>query len=180
MPIFGVVLSDVCGFGIIYGMNIAEIIHDLAVRARAASAKMRSFSTEQKNEALEAIAQALEAMKPQILSANVEDVEAGKANGLSAALVDRLTLTEARFKSMVDGVRHVATLPDFNAYCLAFERCSTRKSNDMARCLMLIEETYGKSYPQDDNSVCITEKPPETPYNQRVSSGCDSFLDDRE
>ena len=68
----------------------------------------------------------------------------------------------------------------FNAYCLAFERCSTRKSNDMARCLMLIEETYGKSYPQDDNSVCITEKPPETPYKQRVSSGCDSFPDDRE
>ena len=84
----------------------------MAVRARAASAKMRSFSTERKNDALEAVAQALESMKPQILSANAEDVEAGRANGLSAALVDRLTLTEARFRSMVDGVRHVATLPD--------------------------------------------------------------------
>lgn len=36
----------------------------------------------------------------------------------------------------------------FNVHCLAFERCSTRKSDDMARCLMLISETYEKSYPQ--------------------------------
>ena len=93
-------------------MNTAEIIHGLAVNARAAAAKMRSFTTEKKNAALEAIAQALEEMKPQIIAANAEDVAAGQTNGLSAALVDRLTLTDARFKSMVDGVRHVATLPD--------------------------------------------------------------------
>ena len=93
-------------------MNTAEIIHGLAVNARAAAAKMRAFSTDKKNEALFAIADALEAMKPQIIAANAEDVAAGQANGLSAALVDRLTLTDARFKSMVDGVRHVATLPD--------------------------------------------------------------------
>ena len=93
-------------------MNTAEIIHGLAVNARAAAAKMRSFTTEKKNAALEAIAQALEEMKPQIIAANAEDVAAGQANGLSSALVDRLTLTDARFKSMVDGVRHVATLPD--------------------------------------------------------------------
>lgn len=93
-------------------MSTAEIIHDLAVKARAASAKMRSFSTECKNRALEDIAQALESMKAEILAANAEDVAEGREKGLSAALVDRLTLTEARFKSMVDGVRHVATLPD--------------------------------------------------------------------
>ena len=93
-------------------MNTAEIIHGLAVNARAAAAKMRAFPTGRKNAALEAVAQALEEMKPQIVAANAEDVAAGRANGLSAALVDRLTLTDARFKSMVDGVRHVATLPD--------------------------------------------------------------------
>ena len=93
-------------------MNTAEIIHGLAVNARAAAAKMRAFSTESKNAALAAIADALESMKPQIIAANAEDVAAGRANGLSDALVDRLTLTDARFKSMVDGVRHVATLPD--------------------------------------------------------------------
>ena len=93
-------------------MNTAEIIHGLAVNARAAAAKMRAFTTEKKNEALFAIADALEEMKPQIIAANAEDVAAGQSNGLSAALIDRLTLTDARFKSMVDGVRHVATLPD--------------------------------------------------------------------
>ncbi len=93
-------------------MNTEEIIHELAVNARAAAAKMRAFPTESKNAALLAIAEALEAMKPQIDAANAEDVAAAKANGLSPAMVDRLTLTEARFKSMVDGVRHVATLPD--------------------------------------------------------------------
>jgi len=93
-------------------METAEIIHDLAVKARAAAAKMGAFPTERKNAALLAIAEALEAMKPQIDAANAEDVEAAKAGGISPAMVDRLTLTEARFRSMVDGVRHVATLAD--------------------------------------------------------------------
>lgn len=93
-------------------MNTAEIIHGLAVNARTAAAKMRAFTTEKKNGALLAIADALEVMKPQIIAANAEDVAAGQANGLSSALVDRLTLTDARFRSMVEGVRHVATLPD--------------------------------------------------------------------
>ena len=93
-------------------MKTEEIIHDLAVKARAAAAGMRTFSTARKNEALLAIAEALEAVKPQIDAANAEDVAAAKVNGLAPFLVDRLTLTEARFKSMVEGVRHVATLPD--------------------------------------------------------------------
>ena len=93
-------------------MNTEEIIHALAVNARAAAAGMRAFTTDRKNAALLAIADALEAMKPQIDAANAEDVAAAKANGISASMIDRLTLTEARFTSMVEGVRHVATLPD--------------------------------------------------------------------
>lgn len=93
-------------------METAEIIHGLAVRARAAAFKMGAFPTQRKNDALLAVADALEAMKPQIDAANAEDVAAAKANGISPAMIDRLMLTEARFKSMVDGVRHVATLPD--------------------------------------------------------------------
>ena len=93
-------------------METAEIIHGLAVNARAAAAGMRAFTTERKNAALLAIADALEAMKPQIDAANAEDVAAAKSNGISASMIDRLTLTEARFTSMVEGVRHVATLPD--------------------------------------------------------------------
>lgn len=93
-------------------METAEIIHGLAVRARTAAFKMGAFPTQRKNDALLAVADALEAMKPQIDAANAEDLAAAKANGISPAMIDRLTLTEARFKSMVDGVRHVATLPD--------------------------------------------------------------------
>jgi len=93
-------------------METAEIIHGLAVKARAAALRMGAYSTESKNAALMAIADALEAMKPRIDAANAEDVAAAKANGISPAMIDRLTLTESRFRSMVDGVRHVATLPD--------------------------------------------------------------------
>ena len=93
-------------------MTVAETIHEMAVKARAAAAEMRKLTTEEKNALLLRIADALEAAKPEIDAANAEDVEAAKANGLSAAMVDRLTLTDARFKSMTDGVRYVASLPD--------------------------------------------------------------------
>lgn len=84
----------------------------MAVKARAAAAELRKLTTEEKNAMLLKIADALEAAKPAIVAANAEDVAAAKANGLSPALVDRLTLTDSRFKSMVEGVRYVAELPD--------------------------------------------------------------------
>ena len=93
-------------------MNVAEYIHDMAVRARAAAGELAKLSTEEKNAALEAIAAALEKNAADIKAANAVDVENAKANGLAPAMVDRLTLTDARFQSMVDGVRHIATLPD--------------------------------------------------------------------
>ena len=93
-------------------MNVAEYIHDMAVRARAAAGELAKLSTEEKNAALEAIAAALEKNAVDIKAANAVDVANAKANGLAPAMVDRLTLTDARFQSMVDGVRHIATLPD--------------------------------------------------------------------
>ena len=93
-------------------MNVAEYIHDMAVRARAAAGELAKLSTEEKNAALEAIASALEKNAADIKAANVVDVTNAKANGLAPAMVDRLMLTPARFQSMVDGVRHIATLPD--------------------------------------------------------------------
>ena len=93
-------------------MEIAEIIHERAVKARAAAAELRKLTTEEKNAMLLKIADALEAAKPAIDAANAEDVAVAKENGLSPAMVDRLTLTDSRFKSMVDGVRYVAQLPD--------------------------------------------------------------------
>ncbi len=93
-------------------METAEVIHGIAVRARAAALRMGGRSTEEKNAALEAVACALEESKARIAAANAVDVEAARAGGLPDAMVDRLTLTEARFASMVAGVRRVATLPD--------------------------------------------------------------------
>ena len=93
-------------------MEIAEIIHEMAVKARAAAAELRKLTTEEKNAMLLKIADALEAAKPAIDAANAEDVAVAKENGLSPAMVDRLTLTDSRFKSMVGGVRYVAQLPD--------------------------------------------------------------------
>ena len=93
-------------------MNVRETIHEMATRARAAAAALRRLSTEEKNVLLDSVAQALEAEKPSVDAANAEDVAAARASGLSPAMVDRLTLTDARFKAMVDGVRYVASLPD--------------------------------------------------------------------
>ncbi len=89
-----------------------KTIHEMAVRARAASAVLRRLDAADKNAALLAIAAALEEAKADIISANDEDIRVAKAGGLGASMVDRLTLTEARFRAMVDGVRQIVELPD--------------------------------------------------------------------
>ena len=93
-------------------MTVAENIHGLAVKARAAAAELARRTTEEKNAALMKVADVLEARRGEVAEANARDVENAKAAGISPAMVDRLTLTDARFKSMVDGVRYVASLPD--------------------------------------------------------------------
>ena len=93
-------------------MNVADYIHDMAVRARAAAGELAKLSTAEKDAALEAIAAALEKNAADVKAANAVDVENARANGLAPAMVDRLTLTDARYKAMVDGVRHIVSLPD--------------------------------------------------------------------
>lgn len=92
--------------------DTASVIHKMALRARAAARVMRRLSEPGKNAILEAIAAALQEDFGAIAAANAEDVARAQASGLSEALVDRLTLTPARFQDMVQGVRHVVTLPD--------------------------------------------------------------------
>jgi len=87
-------------------------VRELALRAREASRRLATFSTDEKNVLLLAMADELVARKQEILEANRNDVEAGKAAGLTGALLDRLELTEKRFADMVEGVRQVARLPD--------------------------------------------------------------------
>ena len=93
-------------------MTVQETIHEMAVRARAASAGLAKMTTDEKNAALLAVADALEGARGAICEANAADVARAKETGIAPAMLDRLTLTPARFDAMVAGVRHVATLPD--------------------------------------------------------------------
>ncbi|HEX6743416.1 MAG TPA: glutamate-5-semialdehyde dehydrogenase [Solirubrobacteraceae bacterium] len=90
----------------------ARSVADLCLAARDASRALAALPTGTKDAALHAIADALEARTAEILEANARDMEAGRANGLDAALLDRLALDEGRVKAMADGVRAIAALPD--------------------------------------------------------------------
>lgn len=89
-----------------------KTINEMGKAARKAAAELRKLTTDDKNRILQTIADRLEADREAIYAANEEDVAAAKANGLAPAMVDRLTLTPARFAEMVGGVRAVAALPD--------------------------------------------------------------------
>ena len=73
---------------------------------------MSQVDSEQKNKALNAIANMLEKNSNRIIKANAIDLEQGRNNGLSEGLLDRLMLNEERIKAMADGVRQVADLAD--------------------------------------------------------------------
>jgi glutamate-5-semialdehyde dehydrogenase len=88
------------------------MLTELGKKAKLASRQLARLTTEQKNTALHNLADALVADQNVILAANAQDIEAGKANGLSASLIDRLMLNEARLAGIVDGLRSVANLPD--------------------------------------------------------------------
>ena len=94
------------------GMNVAEYIHEMALRGRTAADELAKLSSEKKNAALLSIAASLDAHRGEIAAANERDVARAKDAKLAPAMVDRLTLTEARFQAMVEGVRHVASLSD--------------------------------------------------------------------
>lgn len=73
---------------------------------------MSQVTTEQKNNALGIIADMLEENIEKIVSANNVDIENGRQNGLNDGLIDRLMLNADRIKTMADGARQVASLPD--------------------------------------------------------------------
>ena len=87
-------------------------VRELAQRAKRASRILAQLGTDEKNSLLVGMADELDAQEKVIRKANQEDVAAAKVAGTSGALLDRLELTEKRFREMVEGVRHVAELPD--------------------------------------------------------------------
>ena len=79
--------------------------------AKTAKTEIARLTTEQKNAALHAMADALIANEPDILAANALDLEAAKGT-VSDVMLDRLQLTSARITGMAEGIRQVAALPD--------------------------------------------------------------------
>lgn len=93
-------------------MNIQAYVEQVGQQARAAAAIMMTASAGQKNAALEHIAQALMAQQDNIIAENQKDLQAGRARGLTEAMLDRLALTPERIAGMIEGVRQVASLQD--------------------------------------------------------------------
>ena len=88
------------------------MLEEMGKAARAASYKLAELSTEQKNQVLLTIADRLEAESADILAANEQDLADARQNGMSAALLDRLTLNPQRLKGIADDVRQVCRLAD--------------------------------------------------------------------
>ena len=90
---------------------MSEVL-EVALRAKVAAAQLAPLSRATKDAALLAMADALESATDQILTANAQDVTAGRDAGTDEAMLDRLSLDAKRITAMADGLRHVATLPD--------------------------------------------------------------------
>jgi glutamate-5-semialdehyde dehydrogenase len=87
-------------------------VEELARKSKVAAVGLATITTERKDEALRAMADALEQNMTLILEHNEKDLSAGREEGISAALMDRLTLSESRVREMADGLREVAALRD--------------------------------------------------------------------
>ena len=92
--------------------DIKQYMTEVGKQARAASRIMAQVDTAAKNRALEAIAVAILSGGAQLIAENARDIAAARANGLDDASVDRLTLTEKAIRSMAEGLRQIAQLPD--------------------------------------------------------------------
>jgi glutamate-5-semialdehyde dehydrogenase len=92
--------------------DFANMVSDMTARARIAARALATASDLVKTAALRAAANKLRLSQANILAANKQDMEAGAANGLSPAMLDRLMLDEARLASVADAVDQVAILQD--------------------------------------------------------------------
>jgi glutamate-5-semialdehyde dehydrogenase len=92
--------------------DIKTYMQQVGQEARAASRIMAQAGTAAKNRALENIAAAILSSTTQLITANAKDTAAARINGLDAASIDRLTLTEKTVHSMAEGLLQIAALPD--------------------------------------------------------------------
>jgi glutamate-5-semialdehyde dehydrogenase len=94
------------------GVDIKQMMRQIGARARAAARLMSRAETGAKNAALHATADALQEQAQTLIIANAKDLQAGKENGLDAAMLDRLMLNEPRIALMAEGLRQIAALAD--------------------------------------------------------------------
>jgi len=92
--------------------DIKVYMQTLGQQARQASRQLATASTAQKNAALEQIAVTLQEKMAWLIAENAKDLAQGEANGLDAAMLDRLSLTEQGVAAMAEGLRQIATLKD--------------------------------------------------------------------
>lgn len=93
-------------------MNIKDYMQSLGIKARQAGTEISRAETGRKNLALLKIAEALDSSRDLLAAENRKDLDAGRANGLDAASLDRLTLSPKAIQIMIDGLQQVAALPD--------------------------------------------------------------------
>ncbi|MCC5796571.1 MAG: glutamate-5-semialdehyde dehydrogenase [Methylophaga sp.] len=93
-------------------MNISDYMQTLGQQARQAARLLARASTSDKNVALLEIATQIRSAASSLKEENAKDMDTGKAKGLDAAMLDRLTLTDARIEQMTEGLEQIAQLPD--------------------------------------------------------------------
>jgi glutamate-5-semialdehyde dehydrogenase len=93
-------------------MNREKYVLDAAKKARNAALRLSAVSCADKNKALVLMARELVRNKSSLIAANKKDLARGAEKGLSAALLDRLTLNDKRIADMCDGLIHIAKLKD--------------------------------------------------------------------
>ena len=89
-----------------------ESLEQIGIKAKKASRYLAKLGIDEKNKALEAVADALTANAESIIAANEKDLVNAKANGMKPALIDRLTLDIKRINAMADGIRVLTGLED--------------------------------------------------------------------
>lgn len=93
-------------------LEVKAYMAGLGRNARLAARVLASASTQVKNKALLAIADALDNSRATLVAENQKDLEAGAANGLDAAMLDRLAVKQSTIDGMIEGLRQVAALTD--------------------------------------------------------------------
>jgi len=92
--------------------NVTEIMNDIGLKAKVANARLSTASNEEKNDALNSMADQIEKDRAKILLENKKDIEIAKSNDISSAMIDRLSLGETGIKNIASSIRSVAKLND--------------------------------------------------------------------